>query len=96
MATFRYDKSSEAQVFLIAGFGLILLAALLSKMPVLLKSILIVGGGWLIGIGGYYQINLFAETKDTQYYVVLTLISIYWISLILLTLFWFARQIGMY
>lgn len=66
-------------LFVTLGFVTILLAVRMIALPVYWRGLLMMLGGWLMAMGGLYQVRLYAIDKDTLYYVMIVFVGAYWI-----------------
>ncbi|GAB3699473.1 hypothetical protein GCM10027592_25580 [Spirosoma flavus] len=82
-------------LFVSVGFALVLLAAFLPMLAATWRGLLVIGGGWLMAIGGLYQVKEFSLRRDVAYYVMLVLVGLYWICLIGITVYWLATLAGL-
>lgn len=79
-------------LFVSVGFLFVSLAAVLGRLPVHWRGLLVFSGGWLMAVGVLYQVRLYAGQKDTRYYVLLVFAGAFWLSMTAATLFWLVRR----
>lgn len=80
--------------FVSIGFSLIFIALKMSSLSPNGRGALLIRGGWLMAIGGLYQIKLYADYKDILYYSMVVFVSIFWTCLTVITLYWLALLMG--
>lgn len=81
-------------VFVWMGIGLVVLTLKVSLLPIHVRGVTFMSGGWLMAIGCLYQVKLYAEEKDILYYVMVIFAALFWIAMLALTLFYIAVLIG--
>ncbi|MBD2703491.1 hypothetical protein IC229_22795 [Spirosoma sp. BT702] len=81
-------------LFVSVGFALVLLAAFLPVLSATWRGALVIGGGWLMAIGGLFQVKEFSLRRDVAYYVMLALVGLYWVALLGITFYWLATLAG--